>query len=267
MKNEKQTVHFVDKYLLAPTNPVRVALIGAGGTGSQFLTSLLRMHISLIGLGHPGLHIQLFDDDVIQDHNRGRQLFAKAEVGMTKSVALISRANRFAGTNWKAVQTRIGGKNKLPSANITISCVDTVDARFEIAMMLKENARDTYNRNRPMYWLDFGNSRDSGQAILSTVSEIKQPESKRFRTQANLPFVTDEYKELWQESENPDEPSCSLAESFQRQDLFVNTGLSALGSSLLWRMFREGMLRYRGFFMNLEDFRIQPIPITKTSKK
>lgn len=34
----KTKVHFTDNYLLNPTNPITINLIGAGGTGSQTLT-------------------------------------------------------------------------------------------------------------------------------------------------------------------------------------------------------------------------------------
>ncbi len=55
MNDLKPTVHFTDKYLLSPTNPIVVNLIGAGGTGSQVLTALARMNHALIALDHPGL--------------------------------------------------------------------------------------------------------------------------------------------------------------------------------------------------------------------
>ncbi len=40
----KPKVHFTDNDLLFPTNPIKVNLIGAGGTGSQMLMTLARMN-------------------------------------------------------------------------------------------------------------------------------------------------------------------------------------------------------------------------------
>ena len=102
MNTEKPKVHFTDNYLLNPTNPILVNLIGAGGTGSKVLTALMEMNHSLIELGHSGLQIRLWDDDIVTNANLGRQRFAESETGLYKSVALINRANRFSGTNWKA---------------------------------------------------------------------------------------------------------------------------------------------------------------------
>jgi hypothetical protein len=110
--------------------------------------------------------------------------------------------------------------------------------------------------------MDFGNSKETGQVILSTIAEIQQPASKKFDVVSRLPLVTEEFKELLESSEKGDNtPSCSLAEALTKQDLFINSALANLGASLLWQMFREGMLFNRGFFLNMKDFRAQPIKV------
>lgn len=79
MNTEKTKIHFTDNYLLNPTNPITVNLIGAGGTGSKVLTALLEINESLIALGHAGLSVRLWDDDIITTANLGRQRFLKAK--------------------------------------------------------------------------------------------------------------------------------------------------------------------------------------------
>jgi len=266
-KNQKPAVHIVQKELLQPYNPITVNLIGAGGTGGQVLTALARMNHALIVLGHAGLFVRVFDDDTVDRANIGRQLFTTAELGSYKSVALINRINRFFGTNWRAETIRYNktslNDRDLANATITISCVDTVDARYEIAGILKHLADKYSGRNRVQYWMDFGNSRSSGQVILSTLEKIKQPASERYRPVETLPLVTDEFKELLEASEEADNtPSCSLAEALTKQDLFINSALANCGASLLWQLFREGILFNRGFFLNLLDFRTQPLKVT-----
>ncbi|MFD2871952.1 PRTRC system ThiF family protein [Mucilaginibacter ximonensis] len=265
-KTIKPAVHIVQKELLQPYNPVSINLIGAGGTGGQVLTALARMNHALTALGHAGLSVRVFDDDKIDDANLGRQLFTTAEIGLYKSVALINRVNRFFGTNWKAETVRYEKeqlKDKdVASAVITISCVDTVQARFNIAEVLKYLSKNYGGRNHVQYWMDFGNSRTSGQVILSTLEKIKQPSSEIYKPIDNLPLVTDEFKELLYSSEQADNiPSCSLAEALTKQDLFINSALANCGASLLWQLFREGILFNRGFFLNLADFRTQPLKV------
>ncbi|SFH37366.1 PRTRC system ThiF family protein [Pedobacter insulae] len=268
MNNEKSTVHFTDNYLINPTNPISVNVIGAGGTGSKILTALMEINHSLIALGHAGLIVRLWDDDIISEANLGRQRFASCETGLYKSVALINRANRWAGTNWKAetVKFERDCMDRLPEhagAAICISCVDSVKARFEIAEILKRLKNDNFHLNRGRYWMDFGNSQHTGQVILSTIGNIRQPRSEKYETVENLPFVTDEFADLLKQSEQGDDtPSCSLEEALEKQDLFINSALAQMGMALLWKLFRDGMLTYRGFFLNLKTFRTQPVQLT-----
>lgn len=258
-------MHYADNYLINPANPITVNLIGAGGTGSRMLTELARINHSLKALGHTGLQVCLYDDDLITTANQGRQLFADTELGLHKAVALINRANRFFGSNWKAFTEQYTASNlkSFPNkgkADICISCVDTVKARFDIAEILNyQTGHNGWERNRCLYWLDIGNNLNTGQVILSTVAHIKQPESKLYQTVAVLPMVTTEYRELLETQNDSSEPSCSLAQALEKQDLFINASLASLGASLLWKLFREGMTQHRGFFLNLSDFRMMPL--------
>jgi hypothetical protein len=52
----------------------------------------MEINESLIALGHAGLQVRLWDDDIITSANLGRQRFAESETGLYKSVALINRA-------------------------------------------------------------------------------------------------------------------------------------------------------------------------------
>jgi PRTRC genetic system ThiF family protein len=268
MNNEQIKVHFTDNSLINATNPVTINLIGAGGTGSQVLTALARMNHALTALNHAGLQVTLWDNDVITEANLGRQLFAPCETGLYKSVALVNRINRFFGTNWKAQVQKFerDSLGRLPdpaAASIYISCVDNVKARFEIAEILTalRSIRNGYH-NQPKYSLDIGNAKNTGQAILSTVGNIRQPQSEKYETVASLPLVTEEFGELLKQSEQSDDtPSCSVAEALEQQDLFINSTLAQMSCSLLWGLFRNGLTEHRGFFLNLKNFRSQPIPV------
>ncbi|MDO5615548.1 MAG: PRTRC system ThiF family protein [Cruoricaptor ignavus] len=265
----REKIHYTNNRLINATNPISINLIGAGGTGSQVLTAFARMNTALIELGHAGFSLTLWDNDTISQANLGRQLFAESEVGMYKSVALINRVNRFFGTNWKTKTIKFtkdcqnDNSNELVS-NLYITCVDSVRARFEIADIIKGCLQNTthYQRSKPLYWIDFGNSQHTGQVILSTIGEHDQPKSKKYKTIEKLPFITDEFAELLKHSEETDDtPSCSFADALHRQDLFINATLAQMGASLLWDMFRNGFVKNRGFFLNLKQYRTQPLPL------
>ena len=262
----KTAVHITDNFIINPPNPVTVNLIGAGGTGSQMLTALARINHALLSLNHPGLFVNVYDDDRISEANLGRQLFSESEVGFHKSVVLVNRINRFFGTNWKAITHRFADSSYTENsykANFYITCVDTAKSRFDVSELLYELSTNSgYDRERPLYWMDLGNSRDTGQVILSTVGQIKQPESEKFSPIGELPFITEMFRD---QLENADQyentPSCSLAEALTKQDLFINSAVANLGASLLWQLFREGMIFNRGIFLNLGTFITQPLKV------
>lgn len=102
--------HFTHEYILNPSHRVTVNLVGAGGTGSQVLSALARMDYALYKLGHPGLYVRVYDDDVVTDANIGRQLFRGADIGQNKANVLVTRINTFFGVDWEAVQERYGEK-------------------------------------------------------------------------------------------------------------------------------------------------------------
>jgi len=263
-----KAVHFLHKTLIAPVNPISINLIGAGGTGSNMLFALDRINHSLIELGAPGLQVTVYDDDMVTEPTVGRQPFAKCELGLPKAVALVNRVNRGRGLNWKAVTERFTAENLdfLPNdgkASITISCVDSVGARFSIAEALSSFSRTAeYDRDKPLYWMDLGNSRYTGQGLLATVGKLTQPKSDQYRAVDFLPMVTDEFQAMLEAADTgEDTPSCSTAEALLKQDLFINPTIANLGASLLWRLLHDKVIQVRGFFHNAHDFKTTPIKI------
>lgn len=263
----RPAIHYTHKYLMNPTNQITIILMGAGGTGTKVLTELLRMNEAMLAMGGPGFQVMLFDDKKISAANKGRLIFSDEEIGLYKSVVFINRANRAGGTNWKAVTQKFDHNtlHGLPNkgmANIYISCVDTVSARFEIARVLERfELSDEESQNKPLYWLDFGNAQYTGQAILSTIGFIEQPESKKYRPVGLLPKITDEFKDLLEQQVEDNRPSCSVAEALGKQDLSINATLACMGISLLSRLLNEGMTNKRGFFIDLSEFRTEPLRV------
>ena len=177
-------VHYVDNYLINPQHPVTVNVIGAGGTGSQVLTCLSRLDVSLRGLGHPGFFVAVYDPDTVTEANIGRQLFGPMDLGLNKAQCLITRINNFFGNDWKAEARPyppvLKELKQDEIANITITCTDNVKSRLDLWNVLGKITASSYTDNcTPLYWMDFGNTQTSGQVVLGTVpKKIKQPVSR-----------------------------------------------------------------------------------------
>ena len=257
-------MHITENYLLNPAHPVTVTLIGCGGTGSQVLTCLARIHSCLQAIGHPGLFVMAYDADIVTQANIGRQLFSPSETGLNKAIALISRLNRFFGTAWDAVPEEYN-KQTAVSGNITISCVDSVKARIAISKKLNTFTREYKSRYaesylKPYYWMDFGNTRDSGQVVLGTLLDIKQPKSRKYKTVPSLPTISERF-DLTVVDETDSGPSCSQAEALRKQNLFINSSLAQMGCDFIWRLLSEGMIDKAGLYLNLKTSNMNPMPL------
>ncbi|WON93811.1 PRTRC system ThiF family protein [Sphingobacterium sp. UGAL515B_05] len=264
--NKLPKVHFLANELQQPTNPIKINLIGAGGTGSFFLSGLARLNEALTAHGHAGLDVRLWDGDRVSTNNIGRQLFATSEIGLYKSVTLINRINRFFGTSWSAEARYFsnmpnGIQNSELLASIYISCVDNIQTRFDLSTILNNTKQFNNQVNRPRYWIDLGNSKDTGQIICSTIGHIAQPDSRKFIPVGQLPFITEEFESLLRSGEKDDNtPSCSLVDSLKKQSLFINSTLANLGCDMLTTLLFEGCLMERGILLNLKTRHCRPLP-------
>lgn len=254
---DMKRLHYTAPYILNPTHQLTVALVGIGGTGSQVLSALARIDCALQSLGHPGLHVTAYDPDIVTEANVGRQLFSPSDIGLNKANVLITRINRFFGNDWEAVPEKLN--LNASHNNITISCVDTIKSRFEIAKVLSR--KSGYDHRHFYYWLDFGNTTNSGQVVLGSLEKIDQPKGDdKIYTVSELKKVTDLF-DLTQINEKDSGPSCSLVEALQKQDLFINSSLSQLGCSLLWKLISTGSIDYHGLYLNLETMKVNPIKV------
>lgn len=232
---EMKRVHYTDSYLMNPQHPVTVNIIGAGGTGSQVLTCMARLDVTLRTLGHPGLFVTLYDPDTVTEANIGRQLFSPSELGLNKAQCLVTRINHFFGNDWKAeailYPSALKGIKRDEIANITITCTDNIKSMLDL-------------------WKVPG----------SVPKKIRQPASGQYETVGSLKVIT-RFVKYARVKEEDSGPSCSLAEALEKQDLFINSTLAQFGCNILWKMFRNGMLEHHGLFLNLETMKVNPIVI------
>jgi PRTRC genetic system ThiF family protein len=237
---------------------IKVLLVGAGGTGSRMLESLMNLHRAMLALGHPeGLHVTLLDDDRVSAANVGRQAFYACDVGSYKSITLVNRANMAMefSTPWSAAVGRLNTSSQgLGNYDLVIGAVDNRAARLAILRCLE---RTIWGKR---YWLDLGNRSADGQVVLGEVTPSKAKKDDQWR----LPHVGELFPELIdaaRDSLEDDTPSCSLAQALEKQSLFINPAVSLCASNLLWQLFTKGEIEHHGAFVNLDQMTMMPMAI------
>lgn len=239
-------LHKINSSLLS--KEVTVALIGAGGTGSQVLVQLAKLHAAMCALGHPsGLHVTVWDDDVVSNANVARQAYHQVDVGTLKAATLVNRVNHAFNLDWTTRIERVTEKSVICN-DIVIGCVDNRLARLSIHNACSDGA----------YYIDCGNKEDTGQVILGEICH--NPERSK---PDRLPHALELFPDLANpELDSSDEvPSCSLADALHVQSLMINTLMAVFAVNLLSELFRHGQINHHGYFVDSKSGRVNPLAI------
>jgi len=236
---------------MGSTRPLRVLLVGAGGSGSAVLLQLPFLEQALRAWGQPGLAVTVMDPDTVSEVNVVRQPFSHVDIGSNKAICLVGRINMFWGFGWKAIPRYfVDGPAGAPECDLLISCVDTRKARHLISQSFKKF-------RAPAYHLDLGNNASSGQYVLGQPHDVTV--SARAQ-ETRLPTVFELYPEIADITLGESMlPSCSAVEALDRQEPFINQTLAVSSLAMLARLLRYGQISYHGGFYNAETGRIAPL--------
>jgi tRNA A37 threonylcarbamoyladenosine dehydratase len=99
---------------------VPVTMIGCGGIGSFSALALAKMGC---------VHLTIYDDDRVEEHNIPNQLYRPGDIGQLKVLCLAEIIKSFTGTGIDARPERAQGQRL---QGIVVSGVDSMDARRRI---------------------------------------------------------------------------------------------------------------------------------------
>ena len=238
--NDKPFRSNIEQLTLDDNN--NISLIGCGGTGSHIACGLARIVHTLESLGDTKTRsLTFYDPDTITPANCGRQLFSPAECGLGKAEALRMRINMaYPGMRIYARNEKFEDPSYARN-HIVIIAVDSGKSRRGIYEALKETTtQGCYN-----FVIDCGNTDKVGQVILGENPDF-QPQDGSGEA---LPHI--KHPELIDESKDDETPSCSLAESLARQDLFINMQCATYALDMVWKLLRNAKLEYTEAFFNM----------------
>lgn len=241
---DKATASITERGL---TLPVKVLLIGCGGTGSELVDALCRLHYALLHLGHPsGLSMLIQDSDSVSPFNVGRQRFVPSDVGRNKAEVLAQRYGLMFGIPIR-YSTRKAGVSHITEFgdfDLVITAVDKASFRTRMAAHWRTRKTNTI-------WLDCGNGKADGQVCMG---HLGVPQGDR------LPNALDLFPSI-ATTPDDDQPSCSMEQALSSQSLFVNRWMADIAATLLVRLFTNGAVTEHGAFINMSRLTVNPIRI------
>lgn len=245
--------YIIPTYLQNSIDPITVAIVGTGGTGSEFIRKFASIAYTLNRVRNLDMKVTVWDPDKISKANCGRQLFSHSDIGRFKSDVMVERINKFYSMGWKSEPEKFDPANRSGPSNIVISCVDNIKSRMEIRTIVNNHRDMKYgNREHKNYlWIDTGNDFNKGNVIMDGVPDIHG---------TKLPGVLDIFGGL-NDIEEDNTPSCSLAEAISQQHIMINTFVANVACTLIYEVLTQSYIEWSGAFINLESLKISKIPI------
>jgi PRTRC genetic system ThiF family protein len=210
----------------------------------------------------PGLYVTVYDGDIVEQNNVGRQNFNKNDIGEFKASNIVEKINMCYGLDWEAKNHYV--HDEFPKVNILITCVDNVAMRKFIhdhKLLNHSGYNNDYLKN--FYWLDCGNGKDFGQVILSTLQGVVQPKKSIYDCATDLPSVIDIYGDLslHDVEEAQGIEGCSMAESLAKQDVFINDEIAIQAVKIVQQLVRHYRISYHGAVVNQRTNKVIGIPV------
>lgn len=142
---------------LAVPPTLRIVLVGCGGTGGFLAEHLVRM----IAGFKLACRLLLVDGDTVTRDNIWRQNFMPHEIGQNKAEALALRlSGRFGmAVEYSAAFVAAGSSDLAFGSALIITATDTLVSRRIVADW------------RPRLWIDCGNDKTYGQAVIGTTHD------------------------------------------------------------------------------------------------
>lgn len=159
--------------------PSAVVMVGCGGTGSELLPKILQFLVARQKTyNEPVPPILIIDGDMVEEKNVSRQRFTSQDVGKNKAEVLSERYSDVFGVQITSLNTYIEPKT-FPSALKSFWAASHENGTANESRNFRPLIIGAVDNNRarlaiqaatmiiPSIWIDAGNEKDYGQAMIS----------------------------------------------------------------------------------------------------
>ena len=175
--------------IFSKSRPVKIVLVGTGGTGGYIVPQLYRL---LYALDRP-IRVILCDGDLVEEKNLGRQNFIEADLGKNKAMVLAERYSNAFGIETSYIPQYVEDEEMLEElleplqypqnryvTNQNGEAVREVISEIVILIGAVDNNRSrqvfhsVFQRAKELIYIDSGNSKASGQVICGERPSISR---------------------------------------------------------------------------------------------
>lgn len=243
------------RVITAAHEEVHFLMVGCGGNGSWLALAVARL-MRVVKESGREVSALFVDPDRVERKNIPRQNFCDAEIGHPKAQTLAARYGLAWGVEIRAVNKRFSVSMvdvKWNRLTVMIGCVDNAAARQEMTRAIGSRRGETPPR---LWWLDCGNSGESGQVLLGSTDDPKTLQ-RAFTLDSlcqHLPSPAWQCPDLLEprpEESDSRKMSCAEMALANAQGLIVNQRVASEAADYLARLLAHRNLRRFATYFDL----------------
>lgn len=238
------------------TRPVKIVMIGAGGTGGHIAPHLYRL---LYALDRP-VRLIIADGDNVEEKNLIRQNFIPADLGQNKAKVLSQRYGAVFGIKTEYIPDFIEDEEKLaelvtPKREYRGYMAPPVD-ELVILIGAVDNNRSrqlcdkVFRKVSPLVYIDSGNGEHTGQVVCG----IRNKTKTMFKPVGSL------YPDILQDNDKfPTELSCAEASVSAPQSIVANIMAATAVVNFVYNVLVQGEIKVRSVSFSTNSINIKPL--------
>lgn len=242
--------------------PVKIVMLGAGGTGGHIAPHLYRL---LYSLDRPVRFI-IADGDAVESKNLVRQNFIEADLGENKAKVLAERYSSVFGLETEYIpefiedesrlielvrprflQGEVGfanGKPFVDSCHELVILIGAVDNNRS-----RQLCHEVFRKVTPLVYIDSGNGEHTGQVVCG----VRQGKRTVFKPAGSL------YPDILQEQDKfPTELSCAEASVSSPQSIVANIMAATAVVNFVYNILVRGELDTRSVTFSTNTLNLKP---------
>jgi PRTRC genetic system ThiF family protein len=245
--------------------PVKIVMLGAGGTGGHIAPHLYRL---LHTLERP-VEVIIADGDIVEEKNLVRQNFIAADLGRNKAQVLAERYAKAFGMEVKYIPEFIECKGRLselikPDVFRKSPCPGPHFEGLGILIGAVDNNKsrrlchEVFTESNNLIYIDSGNGEYTGQVVCGI----------RRSGQTYYKPIGDVYPDVLDDTDKfPTELSCAEASISAPQSIVANIMASTAVISYLYNILILGNIETRSVTFSTKTVNIKPVILQKRKRK
>lgn len=237
------------------TRPVKIIMLGAGGTGGHIAPHLYRL---LYALNRPVRFI-ICDGDIVEEKNLVRQNFTPADLGENKAQVLAERYSSVFGMETEYIPAFI--ENAAELEDLVRPCCFQLDYStpplWELVILIgavdnnksRKLCHEVFSRSKELIYIDSGNGETTGQVVCG----IRRGNRTYYKPAAAL------YPEMLEDTDKfPTELSCAEASVSAPQSMAANITAATIVVDMIYNILACGNSTVRQATFATSMVNVQP---------